>query len=61
MSAASSRPDAAFKWVCEVEQNGTTFEPLKDSWGFETLDVKLAAAIFKVARGEMWPQAHSPC
>ena len=25
VSAASSRPDAAFKWVCEVEQNGTAF------------------------------------
>ena len=39
--------------MCEVEQSGTTFESLNDSRGFETLDVKLAAAIFKVARGEI--------
>ena len=53
MAAASSRPDPAFQWVCEVEAPSTTYESLADSGESELLDVKLCAAIFKLAKGDM--------
>ena len=51
--AASDRPDAAFKWILEVYENGASHEQLRDPGIFLTLDTKILAALTKVAKGEL--------
>ena len=53
MCAASGRPDEAFPWILATEKQGVTLEDFADSGDFPTLDVKLAAAISKLAKGEL--------
>ena len=51
--AASGRPEEAFAWILEVQKKDTAFESLGDSGIFASLDVKLAAAITKIAKAEV--------
>ena len=43
--AASGRRDEAFQWIMEVKDPDISYEDLGDCSGFETLDMKLSAAI----------------
>ena len=58
--AASTSPDAAFKWIQLVGKKGTTFDELKKSYLpfsgpptlYGTLDAKLAAAVTRIISGD---------
>ena len=43
----------AFFWVKRTEGPATTFDDFRDSEGFYSLDAKLAAALTKIATGEL--------
>ena len=43
--------DELFAWILEVEERGKKMEDLADSGKFVTLDMKLSAALSKVAKG----------
>ena len=49
-------PDEVGRWVEKVFQQGMTLERLDDSQGFGTLDIKLAAAVMRIAKGELSSQ-----
>ena len=53
VTAASGRGEAAFRWVKKTESPIATFESFRDSDGFDSLDAKLAAALTKIATGEL--------
>jgi hypothetical protein len=53
IAAASNKPEACFRWVLEAEAPTATYDLLADSGEFGTLDIKLAAALTKVATGEI--------
>jgi len=53
IAAASHKPEACFRWVLEAEAPTATYDLLADSGEFGTLDIKLAAALTKVATGEL--------
>jgi len=49
VSAAAIDPDAALKWVCEVEEPSATFETFMERSAEPSLDAKLMTAIIKAA------------
>ena len=51
--AASNNPEAAFKWIKEVEATGAKVEDFQNSGKFVTLDTKLASSLNAIARGEL--------
>jgi hypothetical protein len=53
VSAASGRGEEAFTWVLRSETPGTTIEEVQDSEDLPGLDIKLAAAVVKIAKGEV--------
>ena len=53
ITAASGRGEVAFKWIVKTEKVETTFDELRNSDGFDSLDAKLAAALTKIATGEL--------
>ena len=53
ITAASGRGEEAFLWVMAAELPTATFDGLRDSEGFDSLDAKLAAALQKLATGEL--------
>ena len=53
VTAASGRGEVAFLWVKRTEGPATTFDDFRDSEGFDSLDAKLAAALTKIATGEL--------
>ena len=52
VAAASGVAEEAFQWIMEVEDQDATFESLRDSGAFPSLDTKLGAAISKICSGE---------
>jgi hypothetical protein len=50
IAAASGRGDAAFAWVSFTEQEGVSFDALRSSNGFDSLDAKLLAALVRAAQ-----------
>ena len=53
IAGASGDPQEAFKWILKVEKPGISLEDLEDSENFSSLDAKLAAAISKIAQGDL--------
>ena len=53
VTAASSKPDEAFKWVEEVWAETKVIENLADSGKFATLDAKLMSALTNVIDGDL--------
>jgi hypothetical protein len=53
VAGASGKGQLAWDWVKEVEDPESSFESLKESGTFTTLDVKLAAALNTAATGEL--------
>ena len=51
--AASDRPDEAFDWILAVYDRHAGHSSLRDPGKFVTLDMKLLAALTKVAKGEL--------
>ena len=51
--AASNNPEAAFKWIKEVEEPSATIDSFRDSGKFLTLDSKLASALSDIAKGDL--------
>ena len=49
ITAASGRGDAAFAWLPFIEQGGVSFEALRHTNGFDSLDAKLLAALVRAA------------
>ena len=47
--AASGRGRGAFGWVMEIEDSRITMDELAEAGEFESLDVKLAAAVYTMA------------
>ena len=43
----------AFEWITQAEDASTTFESLADVGAFETLDVKLNAALTGTCKGDI--------
>ena len=53
IAAASGKADKGLIWALEVEKETATFGSLRDSGKFPTLDVKLSAALTKLAHGDL--------
>ena len=53
VTAASAKPDAAFKWIERVWEESMALETLADSGTFATLDAKLMSAITNVVDGDL--------
>ena len=53
IAGASGDPQAAFTWILKVGKSGVSIDELEDSESFPTLDAKLAAAITRVAQGDL--------
>ena len=53
VAGASGDPQAAFQWILKVEKTGANIEDFADSESFPTLDAKLAAAICRIAQGDL--------
>ena len=53
VTGASGKGEEAFRWVVATEAKTASFESLRDSQGFDSLDAKLAAALTKLATGEL--------
>ena len=51
--AASADPTRAYKWIKKVEDKDTTFEELRNSGPFLTLDSKLGSCLSEIAKGEL--------
>ena len=51
VSAASARPELAYQWFFEVGA-ANSWEPFEESGNFETLDAKIASALFRLCSGE---------
>ena len=53
VSAASSLPDAAFKWILECKNPSLSLDDLQNSGDFSSLDIKLSTACEMVLTGEV--------
>jgi hypothetical protein len=53
IAAANRKGDEGFTWALKAESASVTYEELADSDGFASLDSKLAAALTKIANGEL--------
>ena len=53
VTAASAKPDAAFKWIERVWEESMALETLADSGTFATLDAKLMSALTNVMDGDL--------
>ena len=53
IAATSGQADRGLVWALEVEKESATFDSLQDSGKFPTLDVKLSAALTKLAHGDL--------
>ena len=59
--AASGRGDAAFAWIQLVEHPDATSEALAVSGNkFQSIDLKLKAALAKIAHGDLGRQLRRP-
>ena len=52
-SHISSQADEVLKWILKVEEPDTTIDSFADSGPFAELDIDLAAALVKIASGEI--------
>ena len=53
IAGASGDPHEAFQWIMKVEKVGINIDELEDSESFPSLDAKLAAAISRIAQGDL--------
>ena len=53
IAGACGDPQAAFTWILKVGKSGVSIDELEDSESFPTLDAKLAAAITRIAQGDL--------
>ena len=53
VTAASAKPDAAFKWIERVWEESMALDTLADSGAFTTLDAKLMSALTNVVDGDL--------
>ena len=53
IAASSGKADKGLVWALEIERESATFASLQDSGKFPTLDVKLSAALTKLAHGDL--------
>ena len=53
IASASGDPQTAFTWILKVDKPGASIDVLEDSESLPTLDAKLAAAITRIAQGDL--------
>ena len=58
VASASGDPDAAFRWLNEVERDSVEIEQYASSGRFPSLDAKLAAALSRILTGDLLHQVN---